>query len=71
MLIFSYPKVVIYVVGAQKNRLIETVLLNTHDLCFGRDVRKLIFNFTHYLEAKVSIYIAGLLDMRMLIQFSA
>ena len=24
-----------YVLGAQKNRLIETVLLSTHSICFG------------------------------------
>ena len=24
-----------YVFGAQKNRLIETVLLSTHNICFG------------------------------------
>ena len=24
-----------YVLGAQKNRLIETVLLGTHNICFG------------------------------------
>ena len=30
LLIFSYPSVLTYVVGAQKNRLIETVLLSTH-----------------------------------------
>ena len=30
--------------GAQKNRLIETVLLSTHNICFGREIRKFIFN---------------------------
>ena len=24
-----------YVLGAQKNRLIETVILSTHNICFG------------------------------------
>ena len=33
--IFSYPSVVTYVLGAQKSRLIETVLLSTHNICFG------------------------------------
>ena len=28
------------VLGAQKNRLIETVLLSTHDICFGLEMRK-------------------------------
>ena len=26
--------------GAQKNRLIETVLLRTHNICFGGEIRK-------------------------------
>ena len=33
--IFSYPSNEKYVVGAQKNRLVETVLLSTHNICFG------------------------------------
>ena len=32
-----------YVMGAQKNRLIETVLLSTHNICFGWEIRKLNF----------------------------
>ena len=31
----SYPSVLTYVLGVQKNRLIETVLLSTHIICFG------------------------------------
>ena len=34
-LVFSYPLVLTYVLGAQKNRLIETVLLSTNNICFG------------------------------------
>ena len=34
MYIFSYPSVLTYVFGAQKDRLIETVLLSTHKICF-------------------------------------
>ena len=33
--IFSYPSVLTYVFGAQKNRLFETVLLSTHNIGFG------------------------------------
>ena len=29
--------------SAQKNRLIETVLLSTHNTCFGCDIRKIFF----------------------------
>ena len=35
LLLFSYPSVYTCVLGAQKNRLIETVLLSTHNICFG------------------------------------
>ena len=41
--IFSNPSVWTYDLGAQKNRLIETVLLSTHNICFGWEIRKLIF----------------------------
>ena len=33
--IFSYPSDLTYVLDAQKNRLIETVLLSTYNICFG------------------------------------
>ena len=33
--IFSYPSVLSFVLGAQKNHLTETVLLSTHNICFG------------------------------------
>ena len=29
--------------GAQMHRLIEVVLLSTHNVCFGQEIRKLIF----------------------------
>ena len=29
--------------GAQKNRLIETVLLSTHNICFDSEIRKISF----------------------------
>ena len=32
--------------GAQKNRLIEMVLLSTHNICFGWEIRKLNFHYT-------------------------
>ena len=32
LLLFSYPSIVTCVLGAQKNRLIETVLLSTHNI---------------------------------------
>ena len=44
--IFSYPLVLTYFLGAQKNRLIETVLLSTHNIGFGWEIRKLSFCYT-------------------------
>ena len=35
-----------YVLGAQKNRLIKTVLLSTQNICFGWEIRKLFFCYT-------------------------
>ena len=43
MQIFYYPSVLTYVLDAQKNRLIETVLLSNHNICFGLEIRKLFF----------------------------
>ena len=43
LLIFSNPSVLRYVLDAQKNRLIETVLLGTHNKFFGSEIRKLNF----------------------------
>ena len=33
--LFSYPSVLTFVLGAQKNHLIQTVLLSTHNICFN------------------------------------
>ena len=33
--IFSHPSILIFVLGAQKNRLIETIFLSTHNICFS------------------------------------
>ena len=35
-----------YVLGAQKNRLIEMVLLSTHNICFGWEIKKIYFQYT-------------------------
>ena len=44
--LFSYPSVKTCVLVAQKNHLIETVLLGTHNICFGWEIRKVIFKCT-------------------------
>ena len=55
LLLFSYLLVLTYVLGTQKNRLIdrliETVLLITHNICCDREKRKIIINYTLYLES--------------------
>ena len=33
---YFLPSILTFVLGAQKNRAIETVLLSTHNICFGR-----------------------------------
>ena len=32
--------------GAQKNHLIETFLLSTHKICSGREIKKIVFQYT-------------------------
>ena len=49
--IFSYLSVLAFVLGAQKNCLIETVLLSTQNICIGWEIRKIIFITHSYLEA--------------------
>ena len=49
----SYPSVLTNVLGAQKNRLIETVLLSTHNICLGLEIRKKIW---YTLLTKVLIF---------------
>ena len=45
--LLSYPSIQTCVLGAQKNRLIETVLLSTQNICFGWEIR----NTHSYREA--------------------
>ena len=54
LLIFSYPSVLTYVLGDQKNRLVETVLLRAHNICFSREIRKLSFNYALFTKVWVS-----------------
>ena len=43
--LFSYPLIQAFVLDAQKNRLIETVLLSTHNICFCLEIKKIVFQF--------------------------
>ena len=38
------------ILGAQKNWLVETVLLTTYIICFGWEIKKIIFKLDSYLE---------------------
>ena len=44
-----------YNLGAQKKRLIETVLLSTHNICFGWEIRKLFFCYKLLTKVLLSI----------------
>ena len=51
------PIFLAYVLGAQKNRLIEMVLLSTHNIYFGWEIRKSFFCYA--LLTKVLLYHDG------------
>ena len=40
---FSYPSFITFVLGVQRDPLIETVHLSTHKICFGWQIRKFFF----------------------------
>ena len=42
--LFSYQSIKAHVLGAKKNCLNETVLLSTHNMGFGCEIRKLFLN---------------------------
>ena len=41
------------------HRLIETILLSTHNMCFGLEIRKLIFNYTLLFRGQTSLILTG------------
>ena len=43
--------------GAQKNRLMETVLLSTHNICFGWETTKPFFIYTLLSTCTVVLFI--------------
>ena len=57
LLIFSYPSILTCILDAQKNRLIETVLLSTHNICFVLEKRKSILVTLFYPEACTSVFL--------------
>ena len=41
----SYPSMYACILGAQKNRLIETVLLSIHNVCFRWEIEEICFQY--------------------------
>ena len=50
-------KFLAYALGAQKNRLIETVLLSTNNICFGWEIRKLFFWYALLTKGLISQFV--------------
>ena len=60
----SYPPVETFALGAKKNRLIKTVLLSTHSICFVWEIRKV--NYDHaLLSGGLGLSLAFLPRLRM------
>ena len=49
---------------AQKNCLSETVILSTHNICFGREIRKIIFRYAPLSGGLISS-LGVLINMQM------
>ena len=43
--IFSYPSAWTLILVSQKNSLIEKVLLSTHNICFEKEIRKIVLSY--------------------------
>ena len=55
---FSYPLVLRYVLGAQKNRLVETALLSTHNMFWLRNKKNIfLLHTTEDLPERFTVYI--------------
>ena len=52
----SYPSIKTFVLGTQKNRLIEMLLLSSHNICFGGEVRKSILDYALLSEGLTSVF---------------
>ena len=55
--IFSYSSVLTYVFGAQKSRLVETILLSTHNICFGWEIRIFFYWFALLTKGLLTNYL--------------
>ena len=54
--LFYYLSIETCVLGAQKNRLIETGPLSTHNICFGWEIKKIDFHYTLLSGALIKEY---------------
>ena len=53
----SYPSVLTFVLGAQKNHLIETVLLSTHNIVLVEKLEKKIAHSYLDLDARKPVFV--------------
>ena len=45
-----------YVVGTHYKRLAEALLMNTHNICFHGEIRKMLFEYPFYLSGAINKY---------------
>ena len=55
LVLFFYPSILTCVLGAKNNRLIETVILSTHNICFGGESKDYILITHTYLMAWIAV----------------
>ena len=53
----SYPSVLTFVLGAQKNHLIVTNLLSSHNILFGLEIKKKYFLIMHFYLGGMPKYV--------------
>ena len=57
--------------GAQKNCLCETILLSTHNICFGRGISKILVNFVVLTDGMRYVRLLCSLCISFIIHFCA
>ena len=68
MIIFFYPSVLIFVLGAQKNCLIEMVLLSTHNKSFGYTLLPRVLNYFAVLRLTLTVCLCFIVEYQGRIQ---
>ena len=54
---FSYFSMKTYVVGTHKKRLMETLPLITHNICFHGEIRKILSGYPSYWSVAMNKYL--------------